>query len=68
MTEPTPSSRLRFAPNDLVEAQRPFVEEFWADVLGSDYRQSFVSNDSQLSSSEHYVGNRNEVVARVLER
>jgi hypothetical protein len=56
-----------FAPNDLIQAQRPFVDEFWADVLGTSYATSFVSNKSELSTWEHYVGDRAALIARVQE-
>lgn len=59
----------RFAPSDQIEALRPFVEEFWADILGTSYATSFVSNESQLSSWDHYLsGGRAELIRRVKEK
>lgn len=60
-----PYDKPRFAPNDLIEAQRPFVDEFWSEVLGTSYATSFVSNDGQLSAWEHYVGGREALIVRV---
>jgi hypothetical protein len=60
--------RARFAPNDSVEALRPFVEEFWRDVLGTSYGRSYVSNESTLEAWEHYAGGREGLIARVLDR
>lgn len=59
------AKRLEFAPNDEVEGLRPFVDEFWATILGTSYATSFVSNESTLDSWEHYVGGRAELIDRV---
>jgi hypothetical protein len=62
-------TRLTFAPNDQVEALRPFVDEFWAEVLGTSYTTSFISNESRLSSWERYVpGGRTALIRKVKER
>ena len=53
------------APNDLIEAMRPFVEEFWSEVLGTSYATSFVSNHGRLDAWEQYVGGRDTLIARV---
>jgi predicted RNase H-like HicB family nuclease len=69
---PVPSSgkaKIEFAPNDKVEALRPLVDYFWADVLGTSYNQSYVSNESKLEDWEHYIsGGRAEIISRVVER
>jgi len=66
---PLPNSgkgKARFAANDRVELLRPFVDKFWSDILGTSYSSSFVSNESQLSTWEHYVpGGREEILRRV---
>jgi hypothetical protein len=59
----------RFAPNDQVEAFRPFVDEFWSEILGTSYLTSFVSNKSRLSTWEQYVlGGRPALVQKVKDR
>ena len=65
---PGERARARFAPNERVEALRPFVEEFWRDVLGTSYATSYVSDESTLDAWEHYAGGRDALIARVLER
>ena len=55
------------APNDLVEAMHPFVEEFWSEVLGTSYATSFVSNHGRLDAWEQYVGDRDTLIARVVD-
>jgi hypothetical protein len=67
---PTPGERPRaqFAPNDRIEALRPFVDEFWRNVLGTSYLSSYVSDESMLDAWEHYAGGRGAVITRVLER
>jgi len=69
---PRPGSgraRPRFAPNDQIEVLRPFVDEFWSEILGTSYLTSFVSNESRLSSWEHYVsGGRPALIQKVKER
>lgn len=69
---PLPGSgkgRARFASNDQVEALRPLVDEFWSEILGTSYATSFVSNESQLISWDHYVsGGRPELIRRVKEK
>jgi len=59
------SKPVPFAPNDRIEALRPFVEEFWDAILGTSYSTSYVSNFSRFSSWEHYVGGREALIARV---
>ena len=61
----SPSERVRFASNKLVEAQRPFIDDFWQDVLGVSYAKSYVSDESTLSAWEHYVGGRDNLIAKV---
>ena len=39
--------------------------EFWEKVLGTSYKLSFVSNESVLTTWEHYVGGREELKSRV---
>jgi predicted RNase H-like HicB family nuclease len=59
----------KFAPNDQIEALRPFVDGFWSDILGTSYAMSFVSNESRLDSWEDYVpGGRAALVQRVVKR
>jgi len=59
----------RFAPNDQIEALRPFVDEFWLEILGTSYATSFVSNESKLNSWEHYVlGGRSSLIKKVKEK
>lgn len=69
---PLPGSgkgKARFAPNDQIEALRPFVDEFWSDIFGTFYAHSFVSNESQLSSWEHYLsGGRSSIIQKVKEK
>ena len=56
----------RFAPNDQIEALRPFIDEFWAEILGTSYARSFVSNESRLSSWDRYLpGRRTELIEKV---
>jgi predicted RNase H-like HicB family nuclease len=62
-------AKIKFAPNDQIEALRPLVDYFWADVLGTSYSQSYVSNESKLEDWEHYVsGGRTEIISRIVER
>lgn len=59
----------KFAPNDQIEALRPFVDEFWSEILGTSYAMSFVSNESRLDNWEHYVpGGRTALIERVIKR
>jgi hypothetical protein len=45
------------------------VSDFWEHILGTSYATSFVSNQSQLSTWEHYCrGGKEEVIQRVKER
>jgi predicted RNase H-like HicB family nuclease len=56
----------RFAPNDQIEALRPFVDEFWSEILGASYATSFVSDESRLFSWDHYLaGGRAELIQKV---
>jgi hypothetical protein len=58
-----------FAPNDQIEALRPFVDEFWSEILGTSYLTSYVSNQSQLDTWERYVpGGRAALIERVKQR
>jgi hypothetical protein len=59
------AGRIEFAPNDEIEALRPFVDEFWARILGTSYTTSFVSNESTLESWQHYVGGRSALIEQV---
>lgn len=74
MGEPVPlpgsgRAKVQFAPNDQVEVLRPLVDEFWSEILGTSYSTSFVSNQSSLSSWDHYLsGGRIEVIERVKEK
>jgi hypothetical protein len=52
------AERLEFAPNDEVEALRPFVDEFWTAILETSYTTSFVSNGSGLAAERRSVGRR----------
>jgi len=69
---PLPGSgraKARFAPNDQIEALRPLVDEFWSEILGTSYATSFVSNESSLSSWDHYLpGGRAELIQKVKEK
>lgn len=69
---PLPGSgkgRAQFAASDQVESLRPFVDEFWSDILGTSYSTSFVSNESRLSAWEHYLpGGREELLRRVAKK
>jgi len=59
----------KFAPNDQIESLRPFVDEFWSDILGTSYSTSFVSNGSVLSSWEHYLsGGHDELIKKVKDK
>ena len=61
--------RPSFAASDRIAALGGFVGEFWSEILDANITQSFVSNESVLSSWEHYVpGGRDEIIRRVLER
>ncbi len=61
--------RPTFAASDRIAALGEFVGEFWSEILDANITQSFVSNESVLSSWEHYVsGGREEIIRRVLER
>ena len=63
------TSRPKFAPNDQVESLRPFVDEFWSEILGTSYSTSFVSNGSVLSSWEHYLsGGREELIQKIKDK
>lgn len=55
----------KFAPNDEIEALRPFVDDFWSRVLETSYATSFVSNESNLDAWEHYAGGRQQLIDRV---
>jgi hypothetical protein len=44
------------------------VEDFWKNILGTSLTTSVVSNESRLSSWEHYCGGRDVLIQRVLER
>ncbi len=57
-----------FAPDDRIQALHPFIDEFWEQVLGTSMATSFVSNESRFSSWEHYVGGREQLIARVQEQ
>ncbi len=59
------AGELEFAPNDQVEALRPFVDEFWSLILETSYSTSFVSNESTLDAWQHYVGGRAQLIQRV---
>jgi hypothetical protein len=60
---------IEFAASDKIEERRDITEEFWRDILGTDYRTSFVSNESTLDSWEHYVpGGRDSVIQKVKNR
>jgi hypothetical protein len=60
---------IEFAASDKIENRREIIEEFWRDILGTDYRTSFVSNESTLDSWEHYVpGGRENVIQKVKNR
>ena len=69
---PRPGSkpgRVGFAPNDQIEALRPFVDEFWSEILGTSYLTSYVSNQSQFDAWEQYVpGGRAALIERVKQR
>ncbi len=69
---PLPGSgraRARFAGNDQIESLRPFIDEFWEEILGTSYSTSFVSNESVLSSWDHYLsGGRSALIQRVKEK
>ena len=69
---PRPGSkpaRVGFAPNDRIEALRPFVDEFWSEILGTSYLTSYVSDESRLSTWERYVpGERGALIERVKDR
>jgi len=59
----------KFAPNDQVELLRPFVDEFWSDIINTSYSTSFVSNGSVLSSWDHYLsGGRDELIQKVKDK
>ena len=61
--------RPSFASSDRIAALGDFVGEFWSTILDAKIAQSFISNESVLSSWEHYVqGGRDEIVRRVLAR
>ncbi len=58
-----------FARSDRIAALGRSLDEFWSEILGEKSEESFVSNESVLSSWEHYVsGGREEIVRRVLAR
>ncbi len=69
---PLPGSgkgRARFASNDQIAALRPLVDEFWSEILGTSYATSFVSNESRLSTWDHYLsGGRAELIRKVKEK
>jgi hypothetical protein len=70
---PLPGSgrgRARFAPNGQIESLRPFVDEFWLEILGTSYTTSFISNESRLSTwAGHYLsGGRTELIQKVKAR
>lgn len=66
---PPPGGRktgARFAAHEEIEALRPLVDEFWSEMLGTSYATLFVSNESRLSSWEHYLsGGRTELIEKV---
>ncbi|MCL5281262.1 MAG: hypothetical protein M1376_15285 [Planctomycetes bacterium] len=69
---PLPGSgkgRARFAANDQIEVLRPLIDEFWSEILGTSYSTSCVSNESRLSTWDHYLsGGRAELIQKVKER
>jgi predicted RNase H-like HicB family nuclease len=59
----------KFAPNEQIEALRPFVDEFWSEILGTCYATSFVSNESRLSTWEQYVpGGKSALIQKIKDR
>jgi hypothetical protein len=58
----------QFASDDLVRTLGDFVGEFWWDVLCTSIASSFVSDESRLSSWDHYVGGREALLRRVQAR
>ena len=66
---PKPGSgkaEITFAANDILKDMHPFIDEFWAKILGTSYATSFVSNKSDFSSWEHYLeGGKQELIDKV---
>jgi len=68
---PKPGSnaeRARFAKHDRMDTLRPVAEAFWRDILGTSLETSFISDESTLSSWEHYGGGRAVLIERTRQR
>lgn len=68
-TIPKPGSgkaEITFAASDKLDDLHPFIDEFWTKILGTSYATSFVSNESDFSSWEHYLeGGKQELIEKV---
>ena len=60
--------KVQFAAHDEIESLRPFIDEFWSDILGTSFTTSFVSNESTLSSWEHYVAGGQHEIERLVKQ
>jgi len=55
-----------FAANEKIQNLRPFIDEFWQKILGTSFSSSLISNESDLTSWEHYLtGGKNELIEKV---
>jgi hypothetical protein len=59
-------ARITFATNDRIEELRPFIDDFWFNIIGTTYITSFISDYSTFESWEHYLrGGKKEIIQKV---
>ncbi len=59
---------LTFAESANVNSLRPFIDEFWEQILNTSYLHSFVSGESRFSAWEHYLtGGKDTLIRKVKE-
>lgn len=68
-TIPQPGSgkaKITFASFDKIENLRPFIDQFWKKILGTNFSTSFVSNESYFYEWEQYLENgKNDIIKKV---
>lgn len=66
---PSPGSgkaKITFAANNEIEKLRPFIDDFWKNILKTSFKTSFVSNKSLFDAWEHYLkGGKQELIEEV---
>lgn len=59
-------AKITFASFDKIENLRPFIDQFWEKILGTDYSTSFVSNESYFHEWEQYLENgKDDIIKKV---